>query len=135
MISPGQQSVLFFDGTCPLCSGAVRFLLKHEKRNDLKFSPLNSPYAGNLFRRFPDLKQIDSIVFIEGNEIFVRSDAVRRSFRYLGGWWKILLIFWILPKPLLDRLYDTIAQRRHTLFGKESECAIPTNKSRSRFIE
>lgn len=135
MIISRPRSVLLFDGTCTLCSGVVRFLLKHEKRHDLKFSPLAGTYARDLFRRFPQVQSIDSVVFLEGNDLFVRSDAVRQIFRYLGGGWHILLIFWIIPRPLLDRLYDVAAQHRFALFGKESGCALPTNTSLSRFIE
>ena len=129
-----HQPLLLFDGTCPLCSGAIRFLLTHEKRNDLKFSPLTGAFAMDLFKRFPHVQAIDSIVFIDGNEFFIRSDAVRQILRYLGRGWHILRIFWILPKPLLDRLYDTIAHRRYALFGTEMECTIPTNMSRSRLL-
>ena len=37
--------VVLFDGVCHLCSGTVRFLLRHDARGRLRFAPLQSDYG------------------------------------------------------------------------------------------
>ena len=40
-----MTSIVFYDGACPLCSRVVRFLLRHEKNNSMKFAMLQGSFA------------------------------------------------------------------------------------------
>lgn len=130
-----RQAILLFDGLCGLCHRAVQFILAHETKQTLKFSSLHSSFANQIIQRHPALRSVDSLVFVEGDILFTRSDAVKKCIEYLGGAWKILLLFWLFPARLRNGVYDTVARNRHKIFETFDVCPIPDKKIASRFIE
>jgi predicted DCC family thiol-disulfide oxidoreductase YuxK len=52
----------------------------------------------------------------------------------LGGIWKVLYGFIIIPRPIRDWVYDRIAKSRYSLFGKRDSCMIPTPSLKKRFL-
>jgi len=76
----------------------------------------------------------DSMVWREGDRVFVRSDAVIQAARYLGGVWAALAAAGaLLPRPMRDGLYRVIASHRHRLSGPA--CVVPTPEQRARFFD
>jgi len=67
--------------------------------------------------------------------VFVRSDAALKVFAYLGGFWKIFLAAYVIPKPLRDYFYDLFARNRYRVFGKYDACMLPPPEVRSRFLD
>jgi predicted DCC family thiol-disulfide oxidoreductase YuxK len=120
--SPSPISVLLFDGECGLCNWAVRFVLNHEHKHDLFFAPLTGPLAQRVRDRHPSLQAVDSVIWVDldaaGEPIrtAIRSTAVLKLFRYLGGWWTVLQAIWIVPRPLRDWIYDLVARNRRRFF-------------------
>src|SRR5262245_27282500 len=100
------DSVLLYDGICGFCSKIVQIILDSDKRGILRFAALQGDYGKSAVKRHPILKDVDSLAFIEtsaetGKErVFVRSTAVLRIAAYLGGVWKLLLIAYLIPRPL-----------------------------------
>lgn len=93
-----------------------------------------------MLAKFPVLKGVDSVVVIEtdadGNEhAFSHSTAALHICRYLGGFWRLFLVFYILPRPLRDACYDLFARYRYRLFGKRESCMVPAPEVRDRFID
>ena len=39
------MKVVFFDGGCPLCSGAVRWTHRRDKRDEISYAALESNFA------------------------------------------------------------------------------------------
>ena len=76
----------------------------------------------------------NSFILAEGEKIFTRSTAVLRVFRLLGGAWKILYAFIIVPRFLRDPVYNWIARNRYKWYGKRDECMVPTADLRDRFL-
>lgn len=64
-----------------------------------------------------------------------RSDAVLFVARELGWPWNLTLAGGVLPRPLRNGMYDAIARRRYRFFGRYEQCLIPTEETRSRFVE
>jgi predicted DCC family thiol-disulfide oxidoreductase YuxK len=77
----------------------------------------------------------DSVIYQRGNSFYIKSKAILEILKDLGGGWKLLLVFGIFPKTLLDRIYDYIASHRYRWFGKEEQCPLPTPELKSRFLE
>ncbi len=82
---------------------------------------------------------IESVVLVEtapdGTEkVFVRSTAVLRVLEYLGGWWQLLTIGYVLPPAVRDWLYTVFAAWRYRLFGRYDACPLPTLDIRARFL-
>lgn len=133
--------VLLYDGVCGFCNKSVQTILNYDKRGQMRFAALESDYAKAIKSRHRELENIDSVVFVQYQSdqsierIFVRSDAALRIFSYLGGAWKLLLIFRIIPRPIRDYFYDLFARYRYKLFGKRDACMLPPPEARSRFLD
>ena len=130
------QPVLFFDGVCNLCNASVQFIIKRDKTGSIKFASLQSQYAKReLPAALADPKNLQSLVWKEGEAIRTKSTAALTAAKKLGGGWSLLYGFIILPKFIRDFMYDIIAKNRYRWFGRKEECMIPTQELKSRFIE
>lgn len=134
-------SWVLFDGYCGLCDGAVRWLLRHDRRGALLYGPLDGRAAGQVRARHPDLPSADeTIVLVEapgtGHErIRLRSDAALAILQHLGGAWRCAAVLRIVPRPLRDAVYRAVARRRTRWFGRLDACRIPTPEERGRFLD
>ena len=53
----------------------------------------------------------------------------------MGGLWKALIVFRIIPNIILDPIYDLVAKNRYKWFGKtEQACQVLTEDQRARLI-
>jgi predicted DCC family thiol-disulfide oxidoreductase YuxK len=131
--------VLLYDGVCGFCNGSVQFILRHEVRHTLRFAPLQSGFAAVMKRGHPELDEVDSLVWVEGapsrEQVAIRSAAAFKVADYLGGFWKLLLVFKIVPSFIRDFFYDIFARHRYRWFGKYQSCPIPSADTRSRFLD
>jgi predicted DCC family thiol-disulfide oxidoreductase YuxK len=74
-------------------------------------------------------------VLIEGERVYMRSDAALRIARNLRGAWPLLSLLVVVPRPLRDAIYDWIASHRYRWFGQADSCMIPSPATRSRFLD
>ena len=134
-----EEPVLLYDGICALCNGAVRFILEHEREGTIRFAPLDGAYARRLLERYPVLREVDSLIFVEpgsdGERVSVRSEAILRVSRYMLRPWRAASSMRILPRAVRDAAYELVARSRYRVFGKLRECPVPVAEWRSRFIE
>ena len=126
--------VVFFDGVCNLCQRSVRYLLKHDHKNFLKFATLQGQYAKKILPP-EDLKNLKSIVFYDGKAFYKKSTALLKLCTSLGGGHKLLLVGYLLPKFLRDGLYSMIAKNRYRWFGQQEHCMVPTKDIQDRFLD
>jgi len=105
------------------------------------FAALQGNYGKSILTRHPELKGVDSLVFVEPlgfaylEQVFVRSDAALRVAAYMGGPWRLALAAYIIPRAIRDYLYDQFAKRRYRWFGKHDVCLIPPPEVRERFLD
>ena len=73
---------------------------------------------------------------IVDDTLYKKSRAALKIVRRLDGAWPLLyyVFFWI-PKFIADPVYDFIGNRRYKWFGKKTECWIPNDDLRQRFID
>ena len=135
MPAPYSGPILFFDGVCNLCSGAVQFMLRHDRRGELKFASLQSELARELLPPAGvDPTALSSLVYYENGRAYTHSSGALRAFRSLGGPLGRLYHLRLFPRGLRDRVYDFIADHRYRWFGREDECWLPTPEYRARFL-
>ena len=130
-----KQPVVLFDGVCNFCNSTVNFLLKQDKNVVLKFAALQSDAGQLLLRQYklpPD--NFDSFILIENGKAYKSSTAGLRLYNKLPWYWKWTQIFWIVPRPIRDAVYNLIARNRYRWFGKKDSCMIPSASIRSRFL-
>ena len=136
-----EKSVLLYDGLCGFCDRLVGFLLRRDRQQIFHFAPLGGVFASELLNRHPHLKAVDSLVLVENsgfeNEVvWVRSEAVRRITRHLGGMWRIVdLLLSVVPTSLQDLVYDIFARNRYRWFERYDACPVPDPSILDRFLE
>ncbi|MCI0751298.1 MAG: thiol-disulfide oxidoreductase DCC family protein [Flammeovirgaceae bacterium] len=130
------ENIIFFDGVCNLCNGAVQFIIKRDPKNKFRFASLQSDFA---IRRLKDQgidPQIsETIILLQNGKIFTKSRAALEISKRLSGLWPLLYSFAIIPGFLRDSIYNLIARNRYRWFGKRDACMIPTPELKSRFLD
>jgi predicted DCC family thiol-disulfide oxidoreductase YuxK len=135
-MSASPHPVLLFDGVCNLCNGSVQFIIRRDSEGRFRFASLQSAAGQRYLDELRiDRQALDSLILIEGDRWFKESDAVLRIAHLLGGPWKALGIFRLVPRPLRDRAYRVIARNRYRWFGKRESCWLPTPELRERFLD
>ncbi len=127
-------SIVFFDGVCNLCSGAVKFVIRRDRKQQFKFASLQSSFAQDFFGQFGIPKSFDSIVLFHKGEFYTRSDAALRIASKMDFPWPILYGLKIFPKGIRNFIYDFIARNRYRWFGISDQCMIPTPEISKRFV-
>lgn len=140
MTGESAAPVLLYDGVCGVCNRSVQTILRFDRRGTLRFAALDSDFARGVIERHPELRGVDSMVFVDdpgqpGERIDIRSAAALRVAGYLGGPFRMLLAARIIPAALRDRLYDRFAAVRYRLGGRHDTCPVPAPGVRARFLD
>lgn len=131
-----NDRVVLYDGVCKLCNGWSQFLLQHDKQELFKLCSVQSPEGQGILKWFGlPTDEFATMVLVEGNVAWFKSDAFLRVVKYLPVPWKLLSIFRVLPKFLRDWGYDRVALNRYSLFGKYDQCVIPSSSDFHRFLD
>ncbi|MBK9331764.1 MAG: thiol-disulfide oxidoreductase DCC family protein [Ignavibacteria bacterium] len=127
--------IILFDGVCNLCNSSVNFIIDNDRRNVFKFASLQSE-TGSELRKKHNLssKDIDSVILIDADRAYIKSDAALRIAAELGGIYKVISYLRFMPKFIRDFFYDIIAKNRYKWFGKKDTCRIPTPELKSKFL-
>jgi predicted DCC family thiol-disulfide oxidoreductase YuxK len=129
------HAVVLFDGVCNLCNGFVRFVIPRDPPGHIRFAALQSETARRLMAQTGlTADGADSIVLVEGQRAFVRSEAALRIARQLRFPWPMLYGLVIVPRPLRDWAYDVVARNRLRWFGRRDVCMVPGPETRDRFL-
>jgi predicted DCC family thiol-disulfide oxidoreductase YuxK len=130
-----QHPTLLFDGVCNLCNHSVQWVLLRDDTAIFRFAALQSDTGQQLLRQFGlSPEQFNTVVLVDGERIFLRSDAVLEIARRLGGGWQLLYVFKIVPRFLRDAIYNWVAQNRYRWFGRQESCMLPRPEWKGRFV-
>ena len=133
---PAGHPIVLFDGVCNLCTGFVQFLIPRDPEGQFKFASLQSDVGEQLLAEHDlDTERLDSIVLVDGDDVYVKSSAVIRIASHLGGVYALARPLRFLPRALRDWGYDIVAANRYRVFGKKDQCMMPTEDIQSRFLE
>lgn len=128
------KSIVFFDGTCVLCHGFFKWLVKKDQNRLFSFATLQSPTGVEMTKHLKVKVNEETIILLHEGTAFTFSSAVLKIFILLGGFNKILgRLGFIFPKTIRDGVYLIISRYRYKIFGKQA-CMIPDSKTRDRFI-
>lgn len=144
-----SRPVLLYDGLCGFCDGAVQWILEHDRRGELRFATLQGDSGQAALARYPELREVDSLILLEGDpgageeadatgeerRVRVRSDAALAVASAMGGVWRVLAVLRLVPRPLRDALYDLFARNRYRWFARREVCRVPSAGERARFLE
>jgi predicted DCC family thiol-disulfide oxidoreductase YuxK len=130
-----NNPILLFDGVCNLCNSTVQWILARDKKAQFRFAALQSEIGqALLIQHGIDTQSIDSVILIDGDRVFIKSDAALEVATRIGGAWTLMGIFYIIPRPIRNIVYDWIARNRYRWFGKHNECWLPRPEWKARFL-
>lgn len=130
-----ESPIVLYDGVCGLCNGAVQWLLRHDRDGVLRFAPLQGETATALRAKHEEIgPDLDTVVLVDGDRVYVRSAALIRLTRWLPFPWNLGRLLGALPTWVLDGAYRIVAALRYRVFGRHPSCTLPTAAQRGRFL-
>ena len=141
----GDRLVVVFDGHCGLCNWTVRWLMRRDRRDRLRFAASESEIAAALLARhginLPDAKSVPATILVVLNfgdlaeRVLARSEAVLALLAELPQPWPPVasVLHW-LPRSVRDLGYRLVARWRYRIWGRLEVCTIPGADERERFL-
>ncbi|MFN5060417.1 MAG: thiol-disulfide oxidoreductase DCC family protein [Chloroflexota bacterium] len=128
--------IVIFDGVCNLCNGVVRWIIPRDPAHRIRFAALQSAVGQRLLHKHAiDINTLDSVIVIDGDTVFVESDAALRICHSLRWPWPILRHLRIIPRAWRDAIYRWVARNRYRWFGRREQCMLPSPTQKQRFID
>ncbi|MGJ8670944.1 MAG: thiol-disulfide oxidoreductase DCC family protein [Oceanococcus sp.] len=136
-MNPNTQTIVIFDTKCVLCIGWVRFLLRYERRNSLKFASSQKAVGIHLAAEY-GMKASDlelTYLVIQNGKALTKSRASLALVEELRAPWRYLGVLRFVPRGFLDWSYDAVARNRLKWFGERQDCLMPSDAQRSKFLD
>ncbi|MBI2771723.1 MAG: thiol-disulfide oxidoreductase DCC family protein [Burkholderiales bacterium] len=127
--------IVVFDAQCLLCDGWVKFLLRHDRRQVLRYAPIQ----GETGQALPGkaglrVEGLETLLLVDGDRVWQHTGTILRVLHALGWPWKLAWVAWLVPAPLRDSLYRWLARNRYRWFGRSDTCLMPQESFRHRFL-
>lgn len=134
---PKDKKIILFDGVCNLCNASVNFIIKHDKKDLFRFVPIQSDLGQNIlsYIGIQPLNMNSVILYEPKIAYYYKSSAALEIMKNLGGFFYFIIILKIIPRTILNMIYDFIAKNRYKWFGKKESCMIPSTELKSKFLE
>ncbi|TXF75173.1 thiol-disulfide oxidoreductase DCC family protein [Chryseobacterium sp.] len=126
---------IFFDGDCGFCNQWVQWILEKDKKDEFLFSALQSDFGQQFLKeRGLEQKQFNTLYLWKPDSYYlVKSEAVLKIAKILGGTCGFLAKLNIFPRFFSDQIYDLVAKNRKQI--SPETCRLPTEQERHKFIE
>lgn len=133
---PINKKLILFDGVCNLCNSSVKYVIKHDKKNQFIFTALQSNIGQEIIKTHNiNTSKIDSILLYTPEKgIDYKSTAALKIAQQLGFPQNLMSVFFIIPVFIRNWVYDYIAKNRYKWYGKKDACMIPTPELKSKFL-
>lgn len=130
-----KSPLILFDGVCNLCNSSVQFVIKHDKKKQFHFASLQGETGQHILLKYElPTASFNSFILIADGILYRESTAVLILLKILGGPWRLLYVFIILPAFIRNAVYRFIASNRYRWFGKRESCMLPSPELKGRFL-
>ena len=130
-----KKMIILFDGVCNICIFSIQFIINKDSKDIFRIASIQSLIGKEIIEKYSiDIKKNNSIILINNDNISYRSTAVLSILNRLNTFWKILVVFYIIPYPIRDYIYRVVAKNRYSIFGKKNKCMIPDKYVKSKFL-
>ncbi|KAL8170791.1 hypothetical protein V2J09_022595 [Rumex salicifolius] len=121
-----SRPIMLFDGVCNLCNGGVQFVRDNDRNRRIRYEALQSEAGKSLLRRSGrDPDDISSVVLVEKNRAYTKSEAVLKIMEYIDlPFPQLAFVLHFVPLFLRDFAYDNVANNRYAFFGRSDSCEI-----------
>jgi predicted DCC family thiol-disulfide oxidoreductase YuxK len=124
---PEAGPIIVFDGMCVLCSANAQFVLANDTSGRFRLAAMQGAVGAGLFAAHGiDANDPDTIIVVDGENVWRDSDAVLAIYSGLGWPWRLAAVFKIVPRFMRDPIYRLVARNRYRIFGKRETCWLPT---------
>lgn len=131
-----QHPVILFDGVCNLCSAAVQFVIKRDKKKIFRFASLQSSFGHSLLQKHQlPATDFNSFILFEDGKLYTKSTGALKVSRQLAAPWHLFYLFIIVPPFIRNSIYNVIAKNRYKWFGKKESCLMATPELKIRFFD
>ncbi len=117
-----------------MCHKLANYVFKHDRKNAINVSALQGKTAIKCLPK-EIRNNLDTVAYLRNEKILVRSTAAIYILADLGGWRKVMKLFLIVPEVMRDGVYNFIAKRRFSWFGKKETCQIPAENYSHKILE
>ncbi len=129
------KKIIIFDGVCILCNSFVQFIIKKDRGQQFYFTTAQSDFVKEKVQlRNLEVNPMDSVIYLKNGEVLNESTAVLSILSDLGGLWKLLSIFKLIPPFIRNAAYRFCAKRRYSVFGILDACITPSSDWENRFL-
>lgn len=126
--------LVLYDGTCGLCDRAVQWLLDHDTDGALTYAALQGDTVAALRSTHAIPTGMDTMVFVDGDRVWVRSHAILTICSHLPTPWRWLGGLRVLPAWLTDPAYRLVSSTRYSIWGRADACRLPDPEVAARFL-
>jgi predicted DCC family thiol-disulfide oxidoreductase YuxK len=141
----GDRLLVIYDGHCGLCNGTVRWLLRRDSQDRLRFVASESAKVAGLLARY-GISLLEAkagpttILVVRGfglptEHVLEHSEAVLALLAELPRPWPAVAatLGWV-PRPMLDLGYRLVARWRYRIWGRVESCPLVTTEERTHFL-
>ena len=129
--------MILFDGVCNLCERTVQVVIRNDRKRLFRFASLQSGFAQRLLEQYGYRHdELSSVLLITDGVVYRKSRAALQIARRMDRAWPLFYyLFFLVPAPIADIVYDFVGNRRYRWFGKKEACWVPDEDLRSRFLD
>lgn len=132
-----DHPTIIYDDACPLCTAAVRAIIKRDRKAIFRFASAGSE-AGRRIQRAVGIDALEegTLILVKSGTAYTRSDALIEIGRDLNGAGRGLsALLRLLPRRLRDWLYRLVARNRQRLFADDRADIDRDKFDPDRFLE
>lgn len=130
-----EKAFAVIDSQCAFCVGVARWICHQDRKELIKIIPLQTPLGRAMMAHYGlDPEDPESWIFVEDGLAYFRLDGGMKLGKCLGGFWRIISLFRIFPRPVRTWGYRLVARNRYRLFGYSDLCTLPDPEVQKRLI-
>ena len=133
--------LVIYDGQCGFCNRSIRWFLRRDRNDRLRFAPSDSPVVANLLARrnisalIPNTMVVVQYPGSPREGLLTRTDGVLAMLAELPSpWFYVTIPLKLIPRPVRDLGYRLVAWLRYRIAGRYPTCPIPTPEERLHFL-
>lgn len=128
--------IVVFDAQCLLCSRWVRFVLRHDRHEVIRFASMQGRVGAALLAEAGlRIDGLQTLLVVDGTRRWQHTAAILHVLHRLGWPWRLAWFGWLVPAPLRDASYRWLARNRYRLLGRSSQCLVPPPHHAARFLD
>jgi predicted DCC family thiol-disulfide oxidoreductase YuxK len=132
---PDEKPLFIYDGHCVLCSGWVQTVLRLDKKGRFRMLAAQSPLGQAIYVHYGlDPVHHDTNLVLLNGVAYTKSRSSIIIVASLGFPWTLARVGLLVPRAMLDRLYELVARNRIRWFGKHEHCMLSLAGYETRFL-